>query len=325
MTDSWMIAFPCNRAQAESLTDEHPALALFEPAPVLVASELDEDRDEWQVEVYTQGRPDKKLVETMMALLGRKNRKPPRAKQLPDEDWVTLSQAGLEPVRAGRFHVHTGNDAPDTTPGVVNFRIDAGQAFGTGHHDTTAGCLLALDRLKQQGRRYTSVADIGTGTGLLAFAALHLWPRAFAVASDIDPVSVRVSAENAQVNGIPSGFGPGKLVLVAADGTRHPLITEAGPYDLVCANILAGPLIALAPSLAQIVASGGQLVLAGLLDTQREAVIAAYRRHGFRVDERSPGAQWPVLTLTMRQRPGWRRTVRANGSAGQVPGDFGSW
>jgi ribosomal protein L11 methyltransferase len=325
MTDSWIIAFPCNRAQAESLTDEHPALAAFEPAPVLVASELDEDRDEWQIEAYTEGRPTKKLIETMMALLGRKNRKAPKPRLLPNEDWVTLSQAGLEPVRAGRFHVHTGQDAPDLTPGVVNFRIDAGQAFGTGHHDTTAGCLLALDRLKAQGHRYSSVADIGTGTGLLAFAALHLWPRAFAVASDIDPVSVQVSAENAQVNGIPCGFGPGKLVLVAADGTRHPLITEAGPYDLVCANILAGPLIALAPSLAEIVANGGQLVLAGLLDTQRDAVIAAYRRVGFRVDERSPGAQWPVLILTMRRRLGWRRPIRANGSAGQVPGDFGSW
>ena len=325
MSDSWIITFPCNRAQAESLTDEHPALAAFEPAPVLVASELDEDRDEWQVEVYTEGQPPKKLIETMMALLGRKNRKASRATKLEAADWVTLSQSGLEPVRAGRFHIHTGSDAPDVTPGVVNFRIDAGQAFGTGHHDTTSGCLAALDRLKRQGRRYTSVADIGTGTGLLAFAALHLWPRAFAVASDIDPVSVRVSAENAVINDVALGFGPGKLVLVAADGTRHPLITEAGPYDLVCANILAGPLIALAPSLAEITAEGGQLVLAGLLDTQRDAVIAAYRRVGFRVDERSPGAQWPVLTLTMRRRIGWRRPMRADGSAGQVPGDFGSW
>jgi ribosomal protein L11 methyltransferase len=290
-----------------------------------VASELDEDRDEWQVEVYTEGRPTKKLIETMMSLLGRKNRKPPRPSLLPAADWVTLSQAGLEPVRSGRFHVHTGNDAPDRSPGIVNFRIDAGQAFGTGHHDTTAGCLLALDRLKQQGRRYMTVADIGTGTGLLAFAALHLWPRAFAVASDIDPVSVKVSAENAVLNAVPLGFGPGKLVLVTADGTRHPLITEAGPYDLVCANILAGPLIALAPSLAEITAEGGQLLLAGLLEGQSDAVIAAYRRVGFRVDQRSPGAQWPVLVLTMRRRPGWRRPIRSNGSAGQPPGDFGSW
>lgn len=325
MTDSWITTFPCNRAQAESLTDEHPALAAFEPAPVLVASELDEDRDQWQVELYSEGKPGKKLIETMMALLGRKNRKPPKPQLLPANDWVTLSQAGLEPVRAGRFHVHTGSDQPDPAPGIVNFRIDAGQAFGTGHHDTTAGCLLALDRLKQQGRRYVTVADIGTGTGLLAFAALHLWPRAFAVASDIDPVSVKVSAENAAINGVPIGFGAGKLVLAVADGTRHPLITEAGPYDLVCANILAGPLIALAPSLAQITAEGGQLVLAGLLDTQRDAVVAAYRRVGFRLDESSPGAQWPVLVLTMRRRPGWRRPVRANGSAGQPPGDFGSW
>ena len=325
MSDSWITTFPCNRAQAESLTDEHPALAAFEPAPVLVASELDEDRDEWQIEVYSEGRPQRRLIETIAGLIGRKNRKLPRPQQLASADWVTLSQAGLEPVRAGRFYVHTGNEAPDSAPGVVNFRIDAGQAFGTGHHDTTAGCLRALDRLKAQGRRYASVADIGTGTGLLAFAALHLWPRAFAVASDIDPVSVRVSAENAVMNGIGIGFAPGQMILVAADGTRHPLIAEAAPYDLVCANILAGPLIALAPALADITAEGGQLILAGLLDTQRDAVIAAYRRVGYRVDARSPGAQWPVLTLTMRRRTGWRRPIRSNGSAGQVPGDFGSW
>ncbi|QJQ33398.1 50S ribosomal protein L11 methyltransferase [Sphingomonas lacunae] len=325
MTESWMTAFPCNRAQAEMLTDEHPSLAAFDPAPVLVASEIDEDRNEWRIDVYTQDEPDRRLIETMMALLGRKNRKPPKPERLADEDWVTLSQAGLEPVRAGCFYVHTAKDAPDTMPGVVNFRIDAGQAFGTGHHDTTAGCLLALDRLKRQGRRYATVADIGTGTGLLAFAALHLWPRAFAVASDIDPVSVKVSAENAAINGVPIGFGPGKMVLAVADGTRHPLITETAPYDLVCANILAGPLIALAPSLAAITAEGGQLVLAGLLDKQRDAVVAAYRRVGFRVDEHGPGAQWPVLVLTLRRRQGWRRPRRANGSAGQPPGDFGSW
>ena len=325
MSNSWLTSIPCTRAQAEALSDEHPALAAFFPAPVLVASEIDEDRDEWQVDAYTQGKPPAALVDTLVDLLGQQGKAAPTMRALEEQDWVTLSQAGLEPVRAGRFYIHTGNDAPDDTLGMVSFRIDAGQAFGTGHHDTTSGCLERLDALKRQGRYYRAVADIGTGTGLLAFAALHLWPHSTALASDIDPVSVTVSAENAATNGVPIGEGPGALMLVEADGTRHPLIGVMAPYDLVCANILAGPLIALAPSLAEITAPGGTLILAGLLDKQREAVICAYRRVGFRIDHRGGDAQWPVLQMTMRRRFGWQRPLRANGSAGQPPGDFGSW
>ena len=249
----------------------------------------------------------------------------PAAERLPDADWVTLSQAGLEPVRAGRFHVHTSADAPDATPGMVNFRIDAGAAFGTGHHATTAGCLAALDRLRAAGRRYRAIADIGTGTGLLAFAALHLWPRAHAIASDIDPESVRVSADNARINGVATGVGPGRVTLVQADGVRNGMIRALGPYDLICANILAGPLIALAPALAGIAAPGGTLLLAGLLDRQRPAVAAAYRRAGWRLDDDGGDAEWPVLRLTRRPAFGWKRPNRAAGGAGQAPGDFGSW
>ncbi len=325
MSNSWLISIPCNRAQAEALSDEHPALAAFAPTPVLVASELDEDRDEWQVDAYTEGQPPAALISALVDLLGQRGGAAPVVRELEAQDWVTLSQAGLEPVRAGRFYVHTGNDAPDDATGTVSFRIDAGQAFGTGHHDTTSGCLARLDALKRQGRQYRAIADIGTGTGLLAFAALHLWPRASAIASDIDPVSVIVSAENAAANGVVIGDGPGALMLVEADGTRHPLIGVMAPYDLVCANILAGPLIALAPSLAEITAPGGTLILAGLLDRQRDAVIRAYRRVGFRIDHRGGAAQWPVLQMTMRRRVGWQRPLRANGSAGQESGDFGSW
>ena len=339
MTQSWITTFTCNRASAELLTDDHPELMQIEPTPVIVASELDEDADQWQLDVYTEARPTKMLLNQIARLLGQRNAALPKPKILGDDDWVTLSQAGLEPVRAGRFYVHTGSDAPNETPGVVSFRIDAGQAFGTGHHDTTAGCLAALDRLKRQGRHYRAIVDVGTGTGLLAFAALHLWPHASALASDIDPVSVRVTAENAAENGVPLGEGAGELMLVDADGTNHPLITACGPYDLVCANILAGPLIALAPSLAEACAEGGQLILAGLLARQRDAVVRAYRRVGFRLDAVSgpdaadtdgkrvnaSDAPWPVLTLTRRARTGWRRPLRSNGSAGQPPGDFGSW
>lgn len=321
----WVASFPATRASAEMLTGEPPELAALDPAPVIVASEEDEAADRWRIDAYFEDRPPRAALVAIGRLLDVATAKLPAAKPLPDDDWVTMSQAGLEPVRAGRFHVHTASDAPDDRPGVVNFRIDAGQAFGTGHHDTTAECLDAIDALHRRGARFRNIADIGTGTGLLAFAAMHLWPRAHAMASDIDPVSVRVTAENAAVNGVVLGSNSGELALVVADGIQHPLIAARAPYDLVIANILAGPLIALAPALAAITAEGGTLILAGLLDRQRDAVVAAYRRTGFRLDDGSPGAEWPVLRLTMRARHGWRRPVRASGSAGQPPGDFGSW
>lgn len=325
MTDSWTVTLPCNRAQAEALTGDHPGLAAIVPLPVLVASEVDEDSDRWQINAYFEGRPPKSAVQALGRLLGVSAAKLPKAVKLAAEDWVTLSQQGLEPVRAGRFYVHTASDGPDDTPGVVSFRIDAGQAFGTGHHATTAGCLAALDALRVAGRRFGTIVDIGTGTGLLAFAALHLWPRATAIASDIDPVSVRVSAENAAENGVALGRRRGELALVVADGTGHPAIAGRAPYDLIVANILAGPLIALAPALAQIAAPGGTLILAGLLSKQRAAVVRAYRRSGWQLVNNGGDAEWPALVLRLRAKHGWRRPVRASGSAGQPPGDFGSW
>ena len=319
----WIISFPSNRQQAEALNEEHPDLVIFDPAPVLVALEEDEDADQWRIDVYTDGPPDGALVNTILRLLNHTG-PTPKAQPLPDEDWVTLSQQGLEPVRAGRFYVHTSNDAPDPTPGITNFQIDASQAFGTGHHDTTAGCMEALDRLKQQGVHVDNLIDIGTGTGLLAFAAMTLWPRAVALATDIDPVSVAVTADNARINGFPLGTQPGEIALVVSDGTQHPLIGGCAPYDLVIANILAGPLITLAPAIASIIAPGGKLILAGLLDIQQKDVIRAYRRQRFRLDAVGPG-EWPSLTFTMRHRSGLIRPIRSSGSAGLPPGDFGTW
>ena len=320
---NWITSFPCNRAQAEALSDEHPDLAPFDPPPVIVALEEDEDADRWRIDAYTDGAPEPALIAVIMRLIGMKG-KAPVAQRLPDEDWVTISQQGLEPVRAGRFYVHTDNDTPDPSPDVVNLVINASQAFGTGHHDTTAGCLNALDQLKRQGQRFTDIADLGTGTGLLAFAAMHLWPRASVVASDIDPVSIDVTLDNAVVNHMPIGPNAGELALVVSDGTQHPFITGRAPYDLVIANILAGPLIALAPAIAEITATRGKVVLAGLIERQRDDVIRAYRRVGFRVDQRGAGA-WPTLVLTKRHSVRAAANHRPNGGAGLPPGDFGAW
>jgi ribosomal protein L11 methyltransferase len=230
--------------------------------------------------------------------------------KLGDADWVTLSQAGLEPIRAGRFFVHTPAHRGSVPGGAVALEIDAGRAFGTGQHETTTGCLIALDRIRAAGVRIANLADIGTGSGLLAFAALRLWPGARAIASDVDPVAIEVAAENAAVNGIQLGRTRGRLELAVAAGMDHPRLAARAPYDLVIANILAGPLIELAPSLAVALAPGGRLILAGLLDRQAEAVAAAYWRQGMMAVARIERGDWPTLVLRGRRSAGRRRPVR---------------
>jgi ribosomal protein L11 methyltransferase len=322
---SWKLTLPCTRTEAEYLSGEVPELAMLEPMPTLVTSEEDEAADRWRLDAYFAEKPSKAAIAALLAVIPTAQGGHYRAEQLPDEDWVTLSQSGMEPVRAGRFFVHTAQDAPSAEPAIINLRIDAGQAFGTGHHETTAACLAALDALHRRGQRFGAIADIGTGTGLLAFAALRLWPRAFAIASDIDPVSIRTTAENAAINDVHIGQHRGALALVVADGTAEPLLQNRAPYDLIIANILAGPLISLAPALAAIAAPGASLVLAGLLNRQRPAVVAAYQRVGWRLDRDGGMAEWPAMILTRRLQPGWRRPIRTSGKGGLPPGDYGSW
>jgi ribosomal protein L11 methyltransferase len=189
---------------------------------------------------------------------------------------------------------------------AIAFEIDAGRAFGTGQHETTTGCLLALDRLKEQGLGFSNLIDVGTGTGLLAFAAMKLWPMARATASDIDPVSIEVTQENAGINGIRLGRARGQLELAVAAGLGHRRLRARSPYDLIIANILAGPLIELAPSIAGALQAGGRLVLAGLLDRQAEQVAAAYRRRGLMMSFGIERGEWPTLVMRKRKSLGWR-------------------
>jgi ribosomal protein L11 methyltransferase len=215
---------------------------------------------------------------------------------------VAQSQHGLEPILAGRFHVHTPDHPPLRNPGIADFVIPASQAFGTGQHETTAGCLAMLTEMKRRGTIVRNLADIGTGTGLLAFAALHLWPRALATASDIDTVCIDVVEENARLNGVAMGARPGELTMLIANGMDHPLLQARAPYDLVIANILAGPLIALAPDFSSALVPGGHLLLSGLLETQEPQVRRACRRAGLRLAARLVKGEWSILWL--RQRTG---------------------
>jgi len=301
MSDSWKLVLPCTKAEAEALEADLEALALLEPPPVLMTSEgAPDDPADWRLEAYFEGKPDAATIAAIRALVPSAATAKARPERVPDADWVTLSQAGLEPVRAGRFFVHTATHAASTEPGVRNFRVEASRAFGTGHHETTTGCLMMLDAMRRRGLRVDNLIDLGTGTGLLAFAAMHLWPRAYATATDIDPIAVEVTAENAATNGVRLGLGMGRLALTVADGTADSLVQRRAPYDLVIANILAGPLIELAPDIAAITAPKSQLVLAGLLATQAGAVAQAYRRQGYRLAERLDLGDWAILRLRKR-------------------------
>ncbi|GAA4034024.1 50S ribosomal protein L11 methyltransferase [Sphingomonas rosea] len=288
---SWRVTIPCNRAEGEAVGAMDDPFGDHPNPPVIVADEPDEHRpDDWRLHAYFEAEPTAAELAVLQGLASGE----PVLEELADEDWVTRSQAGLEPIRAGRFFVRTPAHGPED--GAINFLIDAGLAFGTGHHHTTKGCLEALDRLEAAGKAFANIADIGTGTGLLAFGAMALWPDAKAIATDIDPISIDVTRDNAQANGVALGEGAGELALAVADGMAHPALAERAPFDLLIANILAGPLIELAGDFVDATAAGGTIVLAGLLDTQAEAVTDAYVSRGCRLVEGGSG-EWRVLVL----------------------------
>jgi len=302
MSASWKVTMPCVRSEAEQLKGDIPALALLDSPPALMTSEPDPGRpDSWRLDAYFDHEPGPEDIDLLRSFVPSSADAVPQVERLEERDWITLSQQGLEPIRAGRFFVHTPARRDAVPDGTVAFEIDAGRAFGTGHHETTTGCLIALDRLKGQGARFANILDLGTGTGLLAFAALRLWPTARIAASDIDPVAIEVTADNARINKVDLGRTRGSVELRVAAGLRDRRLRARAPFDLIIANILAGPLVDMAPSIATALAPGGRLILAGLLDHQAERVTAAYRRQGLMPGFTVPRGEWPTLTLRKRR------------------------
>ncbi|MCB2059179.1 MAG: 50S ribosomal protein L11 methyltransferase [Novosphingobium sp.] len=300
MPQSWKITAYAPRTTIEAALLSHEDVLDWDPEIVLAGSELADDRpEEWRLEAWLPRKP-RKADKAAVAALFAGGAPEFEIEKLPENDWVTQSQQGLEPIRAGRFHVHTPDHPSLALPDVTDFVIPASQAFGTGQHATTAGCLAMLTEMKRCGIVIRNLADVGTGSGLLAFAALDLWPRALATASDIDPVCIGVVEDNARLNGVAMGARPGELTMLAADGMGHPLIEARGPYDLVIANILAGPLVALAPEFARALVPGGHLLLSGLLETQEAQVRRACRRAGLRLAARLVKGDWSVLWLRKR-------------------------
>ena len=295
MADSWKIVAEVSKDVARAALVAHEDAIDWPPEWIVTGMEVADDRpEEWTVEVYLEHKPKKAELRRVAALFDS-DAPTLTVEKVPEADWVTESQKGVEPIRAGRFHVRTPDHPADA--GMVDFAIPASQAFGTGQHQTTAGCLAMLDLMKREGVVARNHADIGTGTGLLAFAAMYLWPGATATASDIDPVCAGVVRDNMAMNGIVEGDRAGELIMVIADGMDDPLLKLRGPYDLFIANILAGPLVELAPYFASAVTPGGNLLLAGLLETQETRVRTAYRKLGFRLGRRLVNGDWSILWL----------------------------
>jgi len=280
-------------------TDEASARAMtdllgeaFDPAETAVAAFEAADGKTWLLEAYFAAPPEEAAVLDLIRPLVGPSADQASFERLEEKDWVKASLDGLTPVRAGRFLVHGSHDRAALRAHDWAIEIEAALAFGTGHHGTTKGCLLAIaDELKK--RRPRRVLDVGTGTGVLAFAAARALKRPV-VAGDLDPVAIEVARRNARLNGLAPNFRA-----YVGPGTRHALARQ-GRFDLVLANILARPLRRLAPSLARALAPGGTLILSGLLPGDVPGILSAYAAQELRLARRRDLDGWAVLTMSRR-------------------------
>lgn len=281
----------------------------------------DEAAGGWQVDAYYAEEPSPATVLSRIGGLLASGAAL-TIEDVPDENWVAVSQAALPPIQAGRFLVHGSHDRARVGRRRFGIEIDAGEAFGTAHHATTQGCLEAIDRLARR-QRFGRILDLGCGSGVLAIAAARVWPAARIVASDIDPVSIDVATTNARLNGVLS-----RMRLMSGAGLAHGTLSGGRVFDLVVANILAGPLITLAPCIAQATRRGGVVVLSGLLGEQMREVAGVYAMAGFRLAERRLRYNWATLMMVKSGRSKGSRC--ANGrhhGAGrfETRGDLPNW
>jgi ribosomal protein L11 methyltransferase len=278
-------------------TDERSARAMteligeiFDPAETAVAAFETEEDGPWLLEAYFAMKPDEAAIRNLLRPVVGDEADKGVFVPLEQQDWVKASLEGLNPVRAGRVLVHGSHDREHRRPNDVAIEIEAALAFGTGHHGTTRGCLLAfVDELKQRQPRH--VLDVGTGTGILAFAAAKILKRPV-VAGDIDPEAVRVARENARLNGIAPW-----MRLYVGPGVRNAMADRPGHFDLVFANILAKPLRMLAPSLSRVASRDGTLILSGLLVKDVAGVLSAYAAQGWHLQRRYDLEGWVALVL----------------------------
>jgi len=273
-------------SRAQALAD---AIEKMEPEPAGVGCfEVDEDNDVWEVAGYFGHNPTGlSLTLLEMAFAEAKF----VVSKVPPEDWVAKVRRELTPVRAGRFTLHGGHDEGDAPPSAIRLQIEAAMAFGTGHHGTTRGCLIAMDTLARQGLSAKKVLDLGTGTGALAMGAAKLW-KAKCVATDIDEVAVATARENIRFNGTAS-----MVEVFEAGRATGPEVMRYAPYDLVFANILAAPLKRLAPQISAVTEPGSGIILSGLLHRQAPGVAQVFSGWGMNVKQRVRLGEWTTLRL----------------------------
>lgn len=281
------------------ITDEPTAARVLDAISLLydedefavATTEIDEKKGIWEASVYMEAEREGDVLPALKDLFT--NEFPSLSLErevLPDIDWIAKSLEGLKPVRAGRFLVHGAHDRDKVRINDIALEIEAGQAFGTGHHGTTAGCLEMIERVMRLGgvRR---VLDLGTGSGVLAIGARKLAPVEV-LATDIDPVAVAVARDNARNNGIVDG-----IAFATAPGFHSTAFRDHGPFDLIIANILARPLMKMAPQLIDNLASGGSVILSGILAEQRWKVLAAYNGVGMRHEKTLWRNGWVTIHL----------------------------
>jgi ribosomal protein L11 methyltransferase len=276
-------------------------------APVAGATsvQFDERRGTGSMSAFFDTEPDRAELEARLAVAAAAAETAPPPYTLasvPDADWVKRSEAGLPAIVAGRFEIRGSHVQEPTKAGRIPIRLDAGMAFGTGRHESTRGCLIALDRLARR-LRPRRMLDLGCGSGILAIAMARLW-KGIVVAADIDPVAVEVGAANAAANGVAN-----RIAFVVSRGFANRRLRQSGPYDLVAANILAEPLVRMASTLSGQLVPGGMAILSGLLDGEKAAILAAYARLSVMPTDEVRVDGW--ATLVLRRRPGHRTPVRA--------------
>ena len=250
--------------------------------------EIEDGSGFYEVGAYFIDAPDEIALLILSTVHGAK---PFVVSKVPDKDWVAEVRRELAPVEAGNFFVYGSHDAEKVPANCKPLLIEAAMAFGTGHHGTTKGCLMALDKLVKSGFIGKNVVDIGCGTAVLAMAAAMCWPNKV-LASDIDEIATETSKANADANGLSD-----RIEVITCAGFDHPKLRASAPYDLILANILKGPLVALAPDMSQNSGNGGYVILSGLLNTQADAVIEAYLDVSFELVDHINIAEWSILTF----------------------------
>jgi ribosomal protein L11 methyltransferase len=284
------LSTPLTKDQAYALVD---AVMARDDLAITASAHEDADTGEWVFEATCDSEPD---IDAFNAL-ARETLGGDVGFAIepidPDINWVAKSLEGLKPVIAGGFFVYGSHEDTVPSAGVTPIRIDAAQAFGTGHHETTTGCLEAIDRALKR-RRYSAMLDVGTGTGVLAIA-LAKRTHLPVLATDIDPIAVTTTAQNARDNGVGN-----YVIALEATGLEHRQISGGAPYDLVVANILAAPLVSLAPAMRKVTESGATVILSGILNTQATRVISAYAQQGIVLQQRIEKKEWTTLVLQRR-------------------------